>query len=233
MGRGGSSSSSSNSLVLDSERGELVRAPTKLGQKVISEGKSLAALKSHSEAERRRRERINSHLDTLRSLVPCTDKMDKASLLAEVISHVKELKRTAVEASKGFVIPMDIDEVRVEPHEDGVLGGPFCIRASLCCDDRPEILPNLREALEACKLETVKVEISTLAGRMKNVFVMTGCKEENSDDTEVRRLLMSSVHKALRSVLDKIPTSSEFSPRIMLPNKRRRISLFDSSSSSS
>lgn len=160
--------------------------------------------------------------------------MDKASLLAEVISHVKELKRSAIEASKGLVIPMDIDEVKVEPYDDGVLGRPFTIRASLCCDDRPEILPNLREALESCKLETVKVEISTLGGRMKNVFFVTSCNGENLDDSfEVRRLLMSSVHKALRSVLDKISTSSEFSPRMMLPNKRRRISLFDSSSSSS
>ncbi|KAF8391013.1 hypothetical protein HHK36_023313 [Tetracentron sinense] len=72
MGRGGSSLLPS--LVLDSERGELVKAPAKLGQKGILEAKALAALKSHSEAERRRRERINAHLSTLRELVPCTDK---------------------------------------------------------------------------------------------------------------------------------------------------------------
>ena len=66
----------SHSLVLDSEKGELVKAPARVGKKGVSEAKALAALKSHSEAERRRRERINAHLTTLRSLVPCTDKVN-------------------------------------------------------------------------------------------------------------------------------------------------------------
>lgn len=39
------------------------------------EEKAAMALKSHSEAERRRRERINAHLATLRTMVPCTDKV--------------------------------------------------------------------------------------------------------------------------------------------------------------
>lgn len=72
--RGGSALS--HSLVLDSEKGELVKAPARVGKKGVSEAKALAALKSHSEAERRRRERINAHLTTLRSLVPCTDKVN-------------------------------------------------------------------------------------------------------------------------------------------------------------
>lgn len=63
------------SLVLDSAKGELVKAPAKLLQKGLAEAKLKAALKSHSEAERRRRERINSHLTTLKSLVPNTDKV--------------------------------------------------------------------------------------------------------------------------------------------------------------
>lgn len=66
----------SHSLVLDSEKGELVKAPARVGKKEISEAKALAALKNHSEAERRRRERINAHLATLRGLVPCTEKVD-------------------------------------------------------------------------------------------------------------------------------------------------------------
>lgn len=71
-------SKSSQSLVLDEEKGELVKAqPKVIGKKIglISEEKSLAALKSHSDAERRRRERINAHLDTLRGLVPSNDKV--------------------------------------------------------------------------------------------------------------------------------------------------------------
>lgn len=75
---GGGSSSMSQLLVLDNEKRELIKAPAaSRGVKKggVPEEKALAALRSHSEAERRRRERINSHLATLRGLVPCTDKV--------------------------------------------------------------------------------------------------------------------------------------------------------------
>ncbi|KAL5721755.1 hypothetical protein ACHQM5_005359 [Ranunculus cassubicifolius] len=222
-----------SSLVLDSERVELVRAPGKLGKKTgKTEAKAIAALKNHSEAERRRRERINSHLNMFRSLVPSTDKMDKASLLAEVIKHVKELKRSTTDACEGYIIPMDIDEVTVEPHEEKEKG-LFCIKASLCCEDRPEIFTDLRQALDTFNLKTVKAEMSTLGGRMKNVFVLAGFNVDNIDDVEVRRLLMNSVHQTLTSILDKYSAPTELSPSAFLPNKRRRFSVFDSSSSSS
>lgn len=41
----------------------------------VAEVRAALALKSHSEAERRRRERINSHLSTLRRLIPNTSKV--------------------------------------------------------------------------------------------------------------------------------------------------------------
>jgi hypothetical protein len=76
----------SQTLVLDAEMGELVKAPARVGNKGISEAKALAALKSHSEAERRRRERINAHLDTLRGLVPCTEKVSICVALLFLVS---------------------------------------------------------------------------------------------------------------------------------------------------
>lgn len=218
-----------SSLVLDSAKGELVKAPAKLLQKGLAEAKLKVALKSHSEAERRRRERINSHLTTLRSLVPNTDKLDKASLLAEVIKRVKELKKHATQVSKGHVVPTDVDELIVEPEGDGTDGGIFSIKASLCCEDRPELLFDLKQTLQALHLKTVSAEISTLGGRIKNVLEIT--HEGNANEIE-QRVFASSIHQSLKAVLDRV-ASPEFSPRTMLSNKRRRISLFDSSCSSS
>lgn len=71
----GSGYASSSSLVLDRERGELVEAPVKLERKGVSPERSIEALKNHSEAERRRRARINAHLDTLRSVIPGANKV--------------------------------------------------------------------------------------------------------------------------------------------------------------
>lgn len=50
----------------------------KMTAQEIMDAKALAASKSHSEAERRRRERINNHLAKLRSLLPSTTKVSKS-----------------------------------------------------------------------------------------------------------------------------------------------------------
>ncbi|KAL6991205.1 hypothetical protein U1Q18_009323 [Sarracenia purpurea var. burkii] len=222
-------------LLLDGESGEIGKAPVRVGKRSgVSEEKNTAALKSHSEAERRRRERINAHLTTLRGLVPSTEKMDKATLLAEVISQVKQLKKTSTESSKSLLVPMDDDEVKVEPQKKG--DGTFSLRASLCCDYSPELISELRQALQALRLNIVDAEISTLGGRVKNVFVFSSEKDRdmNTDNVEECQLLVKSVYRALSCILDKVSSVAEYSPRTtMLQNKRQRTSFLDSSSSSS
>ncbi|KAJ4849267.1 hypothetical protein Tsubulata_018524 [Turnera subulata] len=225
--------SSSSSLVLDSERGELVEANVRVEKKGVSAERSITALRNHSEAERKRRARINAHLDNLRSLVPGTAKMDKASLLAEVIGHLKELQKSAAEASEGLLMPMDVDEVSVERQEDRLDGAPCLIKASLCCDFRPGLLSDLRQTLDALHLIVMRAEIVTLQDRMKNVFMVTSCKEEDGENGEAHELLIDSIHQALRSVLDKFSASQEFSLKSTLSNKRRRVALFDPYLSSS
>ncbi|KAE9597225.1 hypothetical protein Lal_00007588 [Lupinus albus] len=226
---------STHSLGFESEKGELVKCPTRIGHKnEIPEIKALAALKNHSEAERRRRERINGHFDTLRAFVPSTEKLDKATLLGEVISQVKELKKNAMEASKGLVIPKDSDEVKVEPYNDeGEGNGSICYKAYICCDYTPEILSDLKQTLNALKLNLVRAEISTLGNRMKNVFVFKCCKGDNSSThVEACKAVESFVYQALSSVLDKASSTLEYLPRTSYPNKRRRFCSIQTSASS-
>ncbi|KAK4368997.1 hypothetical protein RND71_012789 [Anisodus tanguticus] len=230
----GNGSTSSSSLILDDERGELVKALVKPGQKGVNPEKALIALKNHSEAERRRRERVNGHLGTLRNLIPGTNKMDKVALLAKVIGHIKELRVSAAEATKSVLVPTDIDEVKVEQQAEGSDGATYSVKASLCCDYKHELISDLRLALNTLLLKTLRAEVATLGSRMVSVFVITEGNEGNIEDTERCQLLVTSVHQALRSVLDKFYASEEFSSRSStLSSKRRRVSLLNSSSSSS
>jgi len=63
-----SSSDNNNNYYHPFEVSEITDTPSQ-------QDRALAALKNHKEAEKRRRERINSHLDHLRTLLPCNSKV--------------------------------------------------------------------------------------------------------------------------------------------------------------
>nr|WOV89699.1 MYC16 [Pogostemon cablin] len=65
------------------------RAPKKRGRKP-NQGRE--APLNHVEAERQRREKLNHRFYALRSVVPNVSRMDKASLLSDAVSYIKELK---------------------------------------------------------------------------------------------------------------------------------------------
>ncbi|CAN6307216.1 unnamed protein product [Urochloa humidicola] len=189
----------------------------------IMDAKALAASKSHSEAERRRRERINAHLARLRSMLPNTTKTDKASLLAEVIQHVKELKRQTSEITEeACPLPTESDELTVDASSDE--DGRLVVRASLCCDDRADLLPDLIRALKALRLRVLKAEITTLGGRVKNVLVITGdegaaagCEGAADDDGGQQeepphpmspQHTVASIQEALRAVMERTASAA-------------------------
>ncbi|CAA2991268.1 transcription factor bHLH30-like [Olea europaea subsp. europaea] len=173
----------------------------KMTAQEIMDAKALAASKNHSEAERRRRERINNHLAKLRSLLPSTTKTDKASLLAEVIQHVKELKRQTSLIEESSPVPTEIDELTVD--NESYADGKFILKASLCCEDRSDLLPDIIKTLKDLRLKTLKAEITTLGGRVKNVLFITGEEDSNSDDQEQREYTITSIQEALKAVMER------------------------------
>ncbi|PKI51698.1 hypothetical protein CRG98_027861 [Punica granatum] len=62
----------------------------KRGRKSLSERESPP--QNHVKAERQRREKLNQRFYALRSVVPKVSKMDKASLLSDAVTYIKELR---------------------------------------------------------------------------------------------------------------------------------------------
>lgn len=171
------------------------------------------------------------------NMFKCTySQLDKAALLAEVINHVKFLKSTATEHARGYTIPSDADEVtvRCEPQTENATNTSFLIRASICCDDSPELYTELKQSLQNLHARVISAEISSLSGRVKIVFFIMHERGGGNDDDEVaKNIFVDSMQHALRSALERVNSSVEFMPRAFLMNKRRKVLHFESSSSSS
>uniref|UniRef100_A0A0E0KKL1 BHLH domain-containing protein n=1 Tax=Oryza punctata TaxID=4537 RepID=A0A0E0KKL1_ORYPU len=144
-----------------------------------AQDRALAASRNHREAEKRRRERIKSHLDRLRAI-------DKASLLAKAVERVRDLKQRMAgigEAAPAHLFPTEHDEIVVLASGGG--GAASVFEASVCCDDRSDLLPELIETLRALRLRTLRAEMATLGGRVRNVLVLArdaGEGGEGDDD---------------------------------------------------
>ncbi|CAI9272101.1 unnamed protein product [Lactuca saligna] len=163
-------------LVYDHGGGEL----SAVTEAQSAEEKATAACNRHSEAERRRRKRINGHLATLRSLLPSNVKTDKASLLAEVVRRVKELKKMAAELEpKGTdqsddttrnMIPSENDELQLTYIGEDSSTRKMMIKVLMCCEDRGELIVELKRALGLVRGKVMRMEIATLGGRIKCVL---------------------------------------------------------------
>ncbi|MQM08953.1 hypothetical protein Taro_041811 [Colocasia esculenta] len=80
---------------LDSEHSDSEgRRPKKRGRRPGAGGETPA---NHVEAERQRREKLNHRFYALRSVVPNVSRMDKASLLADAVAYIKELRARVTE----------------------------------------------------------------------------------------------------------------------------------------
>lgn len=181
----------------------------------------MRALKIHSEAERRRRERINVHLSTLRRMIPDTNQMDKATLLARVVDQVKDLKRKASEVTQGMPLPPETNEVSIECYtgDDGASIGNdknLYIKASISCDDRPDLFAGIIQAFHGLRLRTVRADMTSLGGRVQHVFIL--CKEEGSAGFGLKYL-----KEAVRQALAKVASTEMVYGSSPFQSKRQRI----------
>ncbi|KAL5558506.1 hypothetical protein UlMin_034717 [Ulmus minor] len=184
--------------------------------------------KSHKEAERRRRQRINTHLSTLRSLLPQTTKTDKASLLAEVVSHVRELRKKVVDVAgrdgnlryadgrgsepDSWPFPSELDEATLSYCE----GEGKLLKATLCCEDRPGLTRDLTRAIRSVRATAVRAEMTTVGGRTKNV-VEVQLGGGGGGDEDVRAL-----KRALKAVVENRASGSGLG-QFVFGNKRARV----------
>ncbi|KAG2635520.1 transcription factor bHLH30-like [Panicum virgatum] len=166
--------------------------------------------RSHSEAERKRRQRINAHLATLRTLVPAASRMDKAALLGEVVRHVRELRGEADAAAAGaaVAVPGEGDEVGVEEGQhcccrgaggegDRAAAATRRVRAWVCCADRPGLMSELGRAVRSVSARAVRAEIATVGGRTRSVLELDVGGQHDGEGTSSRPALQT----ALRAVL--------------------------------
>ncbi|KAJ8491298.1 hypothetical protein OPV22_013019 [Ensete ventricosum] len=167
--------------------------------------RALAASRNHREAERRRRERIKSHLDRLRSILACDPKTDKASLLAKVVERMKDLKQRTEEIADTQFFPTETDEIVVLPSSAAISGQRSAFEASLCCEDRSDLLPELIETLRSLHLKTLRAEIATLGGRVRNVLILAKDEEayEDADDDDDDDSGGAFLRDALKALVDR------------------------------
>nr|QDF82474.1 transcription factor bHLH96-like isoform X3 [Cymbidium goeringii] len=197
--------------------------PSSSSSSFSTDARTVAALRIHSLAEKRRRERINAHLATLRRMTPNSSKMDKASLLARVIEQVRDLNRNAANINKISAIPSEMNQVTVECDNGSLIRSPafsshaaenIRIKATVCCNDRADLLSDLTKAFRILRLTAIRAELTSVGGRAQNVFTL--CRKEGNGN-----VCLSSLMESVRNVLTKI-ASSEFSAFVDQSDKRQR-----------
>lgn len=140
---------------------------------------------------------------------------DKASLLAEVVQHVKDLRKQADDVARHrdgdslcssgetgsgpsgsyqWAFPGESDEATLS-YCDGS-GDPKLMKATLCCEDRPNLNRDLAEAIRSVRAKAVRAEMMTVGGRTKSVVMMQwpGGEEEEEDVGALERALTAVVN---------------------------------------
>ncbi|CAH2058834.1 unnamed protein product [Thlaspi arvense] len=156
----------------------------------LIESKEVAA-KKHSDAERRRRIRLNHHFATLRTILPNLVKKNKAYVLGETVRYLNELKKVVKDIPN---TPALEDNLRL-----GHCNNRDLARVVFSCSDREGLMSEVAESMKAAKAKTVRAEIMTVGGRTKCVlFVQVVNGNEG----------LINLKKSLKPLVNVTPSSS-------------------------
>ena len=113
-------------------------------------------------------------------------------MLAEVVHHVRELKRQVEDVVRregdGFCSNSqpELERSWLFPGECDDAALSFCdkegklLKATVCCEDRPGLNRDLNRVIRSVQAKVVRAEMTTVGGRTKSIVVMqwSGDEEE-------------------------------------------------------
>eukprot|EP00271_Cylindrocystis_brebissonii_P011486 TRINITY_DN292_c0_g1_i1.p1 TRINITY_DN292_c0_g1~~TRINITY_DN292_c0_g1_i1.p1 ORF type:complete len:306 (-),score=56.40 TRINITY_DN292_c0_g1_i1:1014-1931(-) len=162
----------------------------------------------HSEAEKRRRDRISYHYGELRERMPHVKNADKAAVLKALINEIKRLTAEQ-EASRAAqakeLLPLEADEVTVnevdaDTQRTSDEGNDWKVKVVLSSKNRPTLMEEIRDALESLNVVITRTEIVTLGNRTTMRLFLT--MESHLQRSDPLAPTTESVGAALQRIIE-------------------------------
>ncbi|KAI3933066.1 hypothetical protein MKW92_005223 [Papaver armeniacum] len=200
----GTQSSSVDSEHSDSDGGlftitpalEKRRQPKKRGRKP---GNGRENPLNHVEAERQRREKLNHRFYALRAVVPNVSRMDKASLLADAVSYINQLK-AKVNEYESSQVEYKKKKVKIETPENGLTSrgdgdSTTTTIDSSCYDEQEDRKLETEVKILGCDA-MIRVQSENLnhpSARLMNALRDLKCQVHHASVSSVKDLMLQDV----------------------------------------